>query len=92
MYPTGHGQEGARPKKSDPAAVLANDKFKRFVAAQLTWDRTMAEAVAEARRKRPASLVVGILGQGHVRFGHGVAHQLADLGVMSHEVVHSIQA
>ncbi|MDA1324216.1 MAG: ChaN family lipoprotein [Proteobacteria bacterium] len=91
VYATGHGQEEARPKKSDPAAVMADDKFKRFVAAQLTWDRAMAEAVAKARRKQPASLVVGIMGQGHVRFGHGVAHQLADLGVANTAIVLPIE-
>jgi predicted metalloprotease with PDZ domain len=32
-------------------------------------------------KKRPESLVVGILGAGHVRHGHGVAHQLKNLGV-----------
>lgn len=63
------------------ASVREEDDFKRFVAAQLTWDRAMAEALAEARRKRPASLVIGILGEGHARFGHGVPHQLADLGI-----------
>lgn len=91
VYATGHGQEGVRPKKSDPGAVMANEKFKRFVEAQLTWDRAMAEAVAEARRKQPASLVVGILGQGHVRFGHGVAHQLADLGIADTAIVLPIE-
>jgi len=55
--------------------------FKRFVEAQSTWDRAMAQGMAEHLRKSPQTLVVGILGAGHVRFGHGVAHQLRDLGV-----------
>ena len=58
--------------------------FENFLDAQLTWDRAMAEALA--RRVAPAGspqrpLVVGIMGSGHIRFGHGVAHQLRDLGV-----------
>lgn len=55
--------------------------FENFVAAQLTWDRAMAEALAEARTGGDAPLVVGILGAGHVAHGHGVPFQLADLGV-----------
>lgn len=62
-------------KKRDDAA------FERFVQAQATWDRAMAEAIATHLKREPDALVVGILGSGHVRFGHGVAHQLKDLGV-----------
>ena len=80
-------KEGTRPIEPDLASVMESDEFKRFVAAQLTWDRAMAEALAEARRKRPGSLVVGVLGRGHAQFGHGVPHQLADLGVADTAVV-----
>lgn len=58
--------------------------FRYFVEAQITWDRAMAEALA-ARALSPARnappLVVGIAGSGHLRHGHGVAHQLRELGV-----------
>jgi uncharacterized iron-regulated protein len=69
----------------DPASVMEDDDFKRFVGAQQTWDRAMAEALADAlrdaRKKRPNALVVGVMGQGHAEYGHGVPHQLKDLGV-----------
>lgn len=55
--------------------------FERFVQAQTTWDRAMAEAIAAYLKRDPEALVVGIMGAGHVRFGHGVAFQLKDLGV-----------
>lgn len=55
--------------------------FERFVQAQTTWDRGMAQAIAAYLKHQPDALVVGIMGAGHVRFGHGVAHQLKDLGV-----------
>jgi uncharacterized iron-regulated protein len=68
-----HGRQGG---KSEPP-------FENFVAAQLTWDRAMAEALAKPLRAgsegRP--LVVGIMGSGHIRFRHGVEHQLRDLGI-----------
>ncbi len=62
-------------KRQDEAA------FARFVEAQATWDRAMAQAIAAHLQRQPDALVVGIMGSGHVRFGHGVAHQLKDLGV-----------
>lgn len=57
-------------------------RFDHFVDAQALWDRAMAEVIAGHLKRRPQDLVVGILGAGHVQFGHGVPHQLAALGVM----------
>jgi len=56
-------------------------EFKRFVEAQLTWDRAMAQALAGAKREFSDATIVGVLGSGHVADGHGVPHQLKDLGV-----------
>jgi uncharacterized iron-regulated protein len=63
------------------AEVMKEPEFKRFVEAQLTWDRAMAEALASANRKFFNATIVGVLGSGHVEDGHGVPHQLKDLGV-----------
>ena len=68
-----------RAKPGDPA-------FARFVDSQLAWDRAMAEALASQIRPTASGagpLIVGIMGSGHLRFGHGVPHQLRDLGVRS---------
>jgi hypothetical protein len=65
---------------SDLAAVQDSDAFRRFVEAQLTWDRAMAEAILNAANDNPNALIVGILGRGHIEYGYGVPHQLADLG------------
>jgi predicted metalloprotease with PDZ domain len=43
----------------------------------------MAEGIARFRQSHPETLVVGILGAGHVRNGYGVPHQLRALGVNS---------
>jgi uncharacterized iron-regulated protein len=67
-------------EEPDLAAILEGDDFARFVEAQLTWDRAMAEALFAARSENPDALVVGILGRGHIQYGYGVPHQLADLG------------
>src|SRR5262245_18390120 len=76
--------EGTPMPEPDEAALtgaMQEADFQRFVAAQQTWDRGMAEALAGASRKFPDATVVGILGSGHVADGHGVPHQLKDLGV-----------
>ena len=79
-----YGEHGAVHGK-DSAKVLRTDAaFARFVESQTAWDRAMAEAlarhaVAGASGEKP--LVVGIMGTGHIRFGHGVPHQLRDLKV-----------
>lgn len=65
----------------DIEEILAREDFGRFVEAQLTWDRAMAEALAAARKMHPESLVVGLLGRGHAAQFHGVPHQLADIGI-----------
>ncbi len=55
-------------------------QFARFVEAQTLWDRAMAEGIAQFRQAHPQTLVVGILGAGHLRNGYGVPHQLQALG------------
>jgi len=78
-HPPGRGKDAAKVPATDPA-------FDRFVETQATWDRAMAEGLARRATARPAfdrPLVVGIVGTGHVRYGYGVPHQLAALGVKS---------
>lgn len=67
-----------------PAKARGEKAFPLFVEAQTVWDRAMAQGIADFLRRQPETLVVGIVGAGHVRHGHGIAHQLKDLGI--HEV------
>lgn len=69
------------PDEAALAEAMKEPEFKRFVEAQLTWDRAMAEALATAKRKSPNATIVGVLGSGHVADGYGVPHQLKDLGI-----------
>ena len=73
-----HGKDQGKPARGDAA-------FRNFVDSQLAWDRAMAEALLAGRARHAAAdgslpFAVGIMGSGHVRHGHGVAHQLAALG------------
>lgn len=72
-----HGRQAAR---TDPA-------FKRFVDGMLLWDRTMAQGIAEATAREPGTLVVGLMGLGHLQNRDGVPRQLADLGVTDASVL-----
>jgi len=72
---------GPRRVAGKPAPT--DKAFEAFVDAQLTWDRAMAEGLAS--RAVPGTngnkpLLVGIMGSGHLRYGHGVPHQLRALG------------
>lgn len=69
-----HPEKGRTPARSDP-------EFRRFVDAQLVWDRAMAQALAEAAARNPGALVVGVMGSAHIAQGYGVPHQLQSLGV-----------
>ncbi len=84
MPPDADPSQASSPPEPDEAALaeaVKQPEFKRFVEAQLTWDRAMAEALAGAKRKFANATVVGILGSGHVAGGHGVPHQLQALGI-----------
>jgi hypothetical protein len=74
-----HGPAAA--PEADLEAILSDPSFQRFVEAQLTWDRAMAEAIAAAAERPANPLVVGILGRGHAEHRWGVPAQLRDLGL-----------
>ena len=61
--------------------VMNSEAFNHFVDAQLTWDRAMAEALAMAHLADPDAVVAAIVGRGHLEYGYGIPHQLADLGI-----------
>lgn len=82
----GEGGEFAHGE-ADLDEIDSSKAFENFVAAQLTWDRAMAEALADAHRREPDGLVVGIAGRGHLEYGYGIPHQLADLGIENVEVL-----
>ncbi len=60
-----------------------DERFRRFVEAQLTWDRAMALGIRDASLRHPQAPVVGLMGSGHVVHGFGVPWQLEALGFES---------
>jgi membrane-associated protease RseP (regulator of RpoE activity) len=69
------------PEKKQPAPSRADPEFRRFVEAQLVWDRAMAQALANAAARAPDALVVGVMGSKHIAHGDGVPRQLESLGI-----------
>ncbi|MGB5326658.1 MAG: ChaN family lipoprotein [Gammaproteobacteria bacterium] len=85
----GEGEDSVEP---DLDEILRSDAFSNFVEAQLTWDRAMAEALAAAHRRDPKAIVVGIVGRGHLEYGYGIPHQLADMGIDDVDVLLPLDA
>lgn len=68
--------------RSPAGATSAMDpKLDRFIRAQQTWDRAFACNIARAIDRPDPPLVIGIIGRGHLEYGHGTPYQLRDLGV-----------
>jgi uncharacterized iron-regulated protein len=79
-----HSVDGEGAESTDAPSleeIMQSHDFAHFVDAQLTWDRAMAEALAEAHRLEPGGQVVGIVGRGHLEYGYGIPHQLAAMGI-----------
>jgi uncharacterized iron-regulated protein len=46
--------------------------FERFLQAQVLWDETMAEKIAEFVKANPDYQVVVLVGKGHIIYGYGI--------------------
>jgi uncharacterized iron-regulated protein len=68
-----------------PTGAPEGADLDRFVAGQLIWDRAMAAGLAEAANG--GTLAVGLMGAGHLEYGHGVPHQLRDLGIREQRIL-----
>lgn len=54
-------------------AAQGNSKaFERFLQAQVLWDETMAEKIAQFVKANPDYQVVVLAGQGHIVYGYGI--------------------
>ena len=48
-----------------------------FFAAQLIWDETMAERIAQFHTANPDTQIIVLAGQGHVLYGYGIPDRVA---------------
>ncbi len=70
---------GGGPARTATSAM--DPAYDRFVRAQQTWDRAFACNIANALAVANPPLVIGIIGRGHLEYGHGAPYQLRDLGI-----------
>lgn len=54
------------------AAQGNSTAFERFLQAQVLWDETMAEKIAQFAKANPDYQVVVLAGQGHIVYGYGI--------------------
>jgi uncharacterized iron-regulated protein len=50
--------------------------FEKFFLAQVLWDETMADRIASTLQKSPDTLIVVLVGQGHVLYGDGIPNRV----------------
>lgn len=53
-----------------------SNSAETFFLAQVLWDETMAEVIANYVRDRPDVLMVVLVGQGHVAYGDGIPNRV----------------
>lgn len=94
----GKDQEGAAKAQRQTADdeetladIMQQPDFKRFVAAQVIWDRAMAEGLSKAKREYSGAVIVGVMGSMHLSYFHGVPHQLNDLGLIDSAVLMPVE-
>jgi uncharacterized iron-regulated protein len=51
---------------------IASKSFDRFYTAQLLWDETMAERVANFAKQNPDRQIIAIAGSSHIIYGYGI--------------------
>ncbi|MEW6494646.1 MAG: ChaN family lipoprotein [Cyanobacteriota bacterium] len=51
--------------------------FERFFTAQVLWDETMAETIAQFLKANPDYQVVVLVGKGHIVYGYGIPSRVA---------------
>ena len=54
-----------------------SDNFERFFAAQVLWDETMAQAIAQFWQANSQYQVIVLAGRGHIIYGYGIPSRVA---------------
>jgi uncharacterized iron-regulated protein len=49
-----------------------SNSFERFMLAQVLWDETMAEAIAQFRQANPDTQIIVLAGKGHIMYDYGI--------------------
>ena len=77
----GGDSESTKLSEADIQEIVAKPSFQRFIQGQLLWDRAMAEVFHSAVNEKKHTMIVGVLGAGHIMGNYGVPHQLNSMGM-----------
>jgi aminopeptidase N len=58
-------------------AGMSEEQWDGMIAAQATWDATMAHNAVKAVKSEPGAILVVLVGSGHVAYGLGIERQAA---------------
>ncbi len=61
--------------------------FENFFYAQVLWDETMADNIANFLKSHPDFQMVVLAGNGHLRFGYGIPDRIKRRGVKDYKIV-----
>ena len=64
-------------KQHQAIAHGSSDNFERFFTAQVLWDETMADKIAQFLKTNPDYQVVVLAGQAHIVYGYGIPSRVA---------------
>lgn len=79
IYTEMHSAKSITPSNISPSGtdLNKNERFTRFFQAQVLWDETMADRIAQAVQQNPDRLIVVLVGQGHLFYHDGIPNRVA---------------
>jgi uncharacterized iron-regulated protein len=57
-------------------AMISSKSFNRFYTAQLLWDETMAERIADYVNRHPSHQIIVLAGSTHIIYGDGIPNRV----------------
>lgn len=73
IYTEMHPAKSTTPSSTD---LNKSQRFTRFFEAQVLWDETMADRIAQAVQQNPDRLIVVLVGQGHLFYHDGIPNRV----------------
>ena len=73
IYTEMHPDKSTTPSTTD---LSKSQRFTRFFEAQVLWDETMADRIAQAVQQNPDRLMVVLVGQGHLFYHDGIPNRV----------------
>ncbi len=73
--------------KAHPENLPKVKKFENFYQAQLIWDETMAQTIANYLKKHADTQMVVLAGEEHIIYGYGIPSRIDKRGINSYSII-----